>query len=61
VRLGRQPDAEVDVRDPVLGLAGRADRPDNVALREVRTHAGADRPELDERDRVAILGADRDG
>jgi hypothetical protein len=60
VRLRRQPDAEVHVRHRMLGLAGRADCPEDVTLRKVRSHTDADRPELDERDRVAVLRADRE-
>jgi hypothetical protein len=59
VRLGRQTDAEMDVGLRMLCLPARPDRADDFALGELRPHAHADRPELHERDRVAVGSADR--
>jgi hypothetical protein len=61
VRVARQADAEVDVGKRPLRLTGRSERSDRVTFtcRGVPLHReGA---EMDERDRVAVLGADRDG
>lgn len=57
--LGRYPDSEVHVRLGVLDLAARADGADDVALLERGADPNADGPEMEERDRVPVLGADR--
>jgi hypothetical protein len=59
VRLSRHPDAEVDVRLGVLDLAARADGADPLALGELGADPDADGPEMEERDRVPVLGANR--
>ena len=53
-RVGRDPDAEVDVWDRVLALAARADRADRRPLVENRVAVDGDRAEVDERDGVAV-------
>lgn len=59
MRLGRHAHPEVDVRlDP--GLGARTDRSDDVAFHDRGAHGDRDRPELQQRDRVAVLGANRD-
>jgi hypothetical protein len=60
VRLGRHPNSEVHVRLRVLGLAARADGADALALLERGADPNADGPEMDERDRIPVLGADGD-
>ena len=59
VRLGRDSDSEVDVRPGVLDLSARADGADALALLHRGPDTDAHGPEMDERDRVAVLGADR--
>ena len=59
MRVGGESNAEVDVRLFPLGVAARADRADDFALLELRPSGNADRAEVDERDRVAVGGADR--
>ncbi len=44
-----------------LGLAGRADGPDDVAFRDCGALAHRRRAELDERDRESVGGLDRHG
>ena len=60
MRLGGHPDSEVDVRLGVLDLAARADGADALALLERGADPDADGPEMDERDRVPVLGANGD-
>jgi hypothetical protein len=60
VRLGRHPDSKVHIRLGVLDLAARADGADALALLERGADPDADGPEMDERDRVPVLGADGD-
>jgi hypothetical protein len=50
----------MDVRRRHLGIAGRADRPDAVALGDRRALADRDRAEVRERYVVAVGGRDRD-
>ena len=59
LRLGGDPDSEMEVRsgrDPVGALAHGAD---DRALRHDRAAADAERAELEQRDRVAVRGLDR--
>lgn len=58
MRLGRHPDSEVHVRLGVLDLAARANGADALALLERGADPNADGPEMDEGDRVPVLGAD---
>ena len=57
VRVGREPDAEIHVRLGAFDVAGRPDRPDDVALGDLCARRHRDRSEMDERDRVAVRGA----
>ena len=59
MRLGRDPDSKVHVRLGMLDLSARAYGADDLALLERGADPNADGPEMDERDRVAVLGADR--
>jgi len=59
VRLGRHSDSEVDVRLGMLDLSARADGADALTLLDRGADPDAHGPEMDERDRVAVLGADR--
>lgn len=59
MRLGRHADSEVDVRLGMLDLSARADGADALALLDRSADPDAHGPEMDERDRVAVLGADR--
>jgi hypothetical protein len=59
VRVRGQADAQIDVRLGPLGLAARADRADDVALGDLGSDRDPDRAEMDERDRVPVLGTDR--
>src|SRR5262245_63949279 len=44
----------------MLGLAARTDRADRLALRDDRSTGHAKRPQMQERDRVAVDGLERD-
>jgi hypothetical protein len=59
VRLGRHADSEVDVRLGMLDVSARADGSDNLALLDRGADPDTHGPEMDERDRVAVLGANR--
>jgi len=59
VRVDRPPDAEVHVGLGPFGLTARADGADDVAFAHSGPERHADRAEVDERDRPAVLGADR--
>jgi hypothetical protein len=59
VRVGRNANAEVNVRNPELRLARRADRADDRALLDRGVPLDRDRAEVDERDRVPVVGANR--
>lgn len=59
VRVGSQPDAEMDVRLEALGLTARADCPDDFAFDDCGADRQADRPEVNEGDRIPVLGTDR--
>lgn len=59
IRLGGQANAEMDVRLGAFRIAARADRPHDLALSDGCPDRHCDRPQMDERDRVPILGADR--
>lgn len=59
VRFRGVTNAEVHIRLRPLGLAARPDRADHVALAHLGPDRDPDRPEVDERDRPAVLGADR--
>ena len=57
--LGRDADSEMQVRDGMLRFARHADRADGVALGDGRARAHGNVTEVDERDRVAVGGANR--
>lgn len=59
VRVGGQPDAEVDVRFGPFGVAARADRAHDLPFGERRPRRCSDRAEVDERDRVPVRSANR--
>lgn len=59
MRLGRHSDSEVDVRLGMLDLSARADGADALALVDRGPDPDAHGPEMDQRDRVAVLRADR--
>ena len=59
VRLSRDSDSEVDVRLVMLDLSARADGADALTLLDRSADPDAHGPEMDERDRIAVLGADR--
>jgi hypothetical protein len=59
VGIGGQANAEVDVRLCPLGIAARADSAHDLAFLDRGTGANPDRSEVDERDRVAVGGANR--
>jgi hypothetical protein len=59
VRVGCSTDAEIHVWLGPLGLTARTDRADDVALAHGRPDRDPDGAEVDERDRPAVLGADR--
>jgi hypothetical protein len=59
VRVGTPPDAEVDVRHRELRYAARPDRPDPIALGHDRPALDLIRPQVHERDGVAVLCLDR--
>jgi hypothetical protein len=61
VRVARQPDAEVDVGHGPLRLTGHSERSDRVTFTRRGVPLHREGAEVDERDRVAVLGADRDG
>jgi hypothetical protein len=52
------PYAEVHGRLAALGITARPDRADDIALADLASLGDADRAEMDERDRPAVLGAD---
>jgi hypothetical protein len=60
VRITGQPNAEMNVRHGPLRVAGRAERADGIALSDLGISLDRDRGEVDERDRVPVLGANRD-
>jgi hypothetical protein len=57
--VARSPDPEIDVRDVQLGHSARADGPHRLALAHCGSSPHAERPEVHERDGVAVLGLDR--
>lgn len=59
VRVGGQTNAEMDVGLCPLGVAARPDRADDLALFNRRSRPHANRPQVDERDRVAVGRANR--
>jgi hypothetical protein len=59
LRIGRAAHSEVDVRHRQLRLAARADRADELALRDCVAAPDRVRPEVNERDRVAVRRRDR--
>jgi len=59
VRVGGQAHAEVDVGLGAFGLAARPDRADDFALCDSSPHTNGDRPQVNQGDRVAVLGTDR--
>ena len=58
--VGRDPDAEVDVRRGHLGVGTRPDRPHRVALSHGRPFREQQRAQMRERDGVAVRREDRD-
>jgi hypothetical protein len=60
LRVGRQADAEVDVRHRDLGVSTRADRGHRIALGDGGARADEHRTEVRERDGVAVGRGDRD-
>jgi hypothetical protein len=61
VLLGRQPDAEMDVRHGRLRIPGRADRADPLAFLDSGVPLHPSRAEMDERDGVAVVGLNGHG
>ena len=59
VRLGGDADAEVDVRRPGDGVGAFTRDPDDSTLLDGAAASDAHRAELEERDRVAVRGLDR--
>lgn len=59
LRVGRDADAEVDVRLVELGRTARANAAHRRAFGDDDALQHADRAEMDDRDRVAVVGADR--
>jgi hypothetical protein len=60
VRLGRQAHAEMNVWFRNLGIDARTDHADHLSLGDRSANRDRDRAELEKRDRVAVLSADRD-
>ncbi len=60
VRVCGQANAEVDVGLGALGIAARPDRPDDFAFVDGSPPTDRDRSQMNERDRVAVLRADRE-
>ena len=58
--IGRDPDAEMDIRRRCLGIATRSDRRHRIALRDGGTRADEQRTEVRECDGVAVGRGDRD-
>jgi hypothetical protein len=56
VGVGREPDPEVDVGLDAFDVSARPDRPDDVALGDQGSVRDRDRPQVDERDGVAVGG-----
>jgi len=61
VRLAASPHAQIDVGHRQLGLAAWADRADRRALRDRGAAPNRHGAEMQDGDRVAVLGLDRDG
>jgi hypothetical protein len=59
--IRRHANAEIHVRLRELDIAARPDRTDGIALEDGRAAVDADRPEMEERDGVAVLCLDRHG
>jgi hypothetical protein len=59
VRVRREANAEMDVRRRGSRLPARPNRPDDRAFRDPSPAGYADRPQLDERDRVPLRRLDR--
>jgi hypothetical protein len=59
VRIGGQADAQMDVWLRSLGLAARADRSHDLPFADRRSNGQGDRSQVDEGDRIPVLGADR--
>jgi hypothetical protein len=57
VRISCEPDPQVHVRLRALGLAARADRADDISFVDLCPDGHADGPQVDERDRPALGGA----
>lgn len=54
MRVGGQADPEVDVRLSPLGVPAGADRAHHLVLLDRGTRSHADRPEMDQRDGIAV-------
>ncbi len=59
VRLGRQANAEVEIRLRPFRIAARANRPHDLTFVDRGPDPNADRPKMDERHRVSARGANR--
>ena len=59
VRIRGQANTEVDVGLRALRVSARSDRAHDFAFADGRPDSDRDRPQVDERDRVPVLGADR--
>jgi hypothetical protein len=60
LRIARHADTQMDVRNLVLGRSARSDRPDRRPFANRVTFLDGERAKLNERDRVAVVGLDRD-
>jgi hypothetical protein len=59
VRIRGQANTEVDIGFRALGVAARSDRSDDFAFTDGRSDSDGNRSQVDKRDRVPVLGADR--
>jgi hypothetical protein len=59
VRIRGQANTEVDIGLQALGVAARSDRSDDFAFTDGRSDSDGNRSQVDKRDRVPVLGADR--
>jgi hypothetical protein len=59
VRIRGQANTEVDVGLRALGISARSDRSDDFAFTDGRSDSDRNRSQMDKRDRVPVLGADR--
>jgi hypothetical protein len=61
VRIGGRPDTQVDRGDGLLGRPGGTDRSNRLPLAHGGASGHGHGPQVDERDRVAVVGLDRHG